>query len=98
MKTLSARKLTILLLTANGLKVKEVASKLSVSKSAIEKHLIEIRRHFDASNITNAVYKAVKAGAIIYACVSMIDTGEMRRNAKLARLRQESSVMTQEVC
>lgn len=78
--------------------VKESAIKLLISRSAVEKHLIDIRASFNAKNIVNAVYKASKAGVIIYACVSMIDTGEMRRNVRLARLRQSSYVIAQESC
>lgn len=96
MKALSARKVHILQLAAKGYTVKETASSLGVSRSAIEKHLIEIRLHFDAKNIASAVYKAVKTGVIIYACFSMVNTGEMRRNARIARVRQDSYIMSQE--
>lgn len=98
MNGLSQRKIDILKMAAHGMTVKESANELLISRSAVEKHLIDIRASFDARNIVNAVYKASKAGVIIYACVSMIDTGEMRRNAKLARVRQSAYVITQESC
>ena len=96
MKTLSQRKIHILQLAAKGLTVKDTAKLLGVSRSTIEKHLIEVREHFNAKNIANAVYNAAKAGVIVYACFSMVNTGEMRRNVRPTRLRQEACIMSQE--
>ena len=98
MKKLSNRKLHILQLAAGGFTVKETARLLKVSGSAVEKNLNDIRIYFNAKNITNAVFKAVKSGVIIYCCFSMVNTGDMRRNVRNSRLRQEQCIISQESC
>ncbi|NQW21966.1 MAG: response regulator transcription factor [SAR202 cluster bacterium] len=62
--TLSAREMSILVLVANGLRNKEIASQLCISDRTVKFHVNSIFQKLGASSRTEAVKNAVQQGLI----------------------------------
>lgn len=56
---------------ANGQRVKQVAASEGSSHSAVDKRISNIKRKLNAKTLSEAVYKAVKAGVI---CLLLVTT------------------------
>ncbi len=71
---MKARNLEILQLIANGFQLKNIAFKLNLSKSLIEKELILIREHLNAKTTAHAVKIAINKGLIVSLLVASVSS------------------------
>jgi two-component system, NarL family, response regulator DegU len=64
---LTDRHRQVLLLTAQGLRAREVAARLWLSESTVKQHLAEVRFRLRAPNTTRAVVIALMQGELLLA-------------------------------
>ncbi|RDL44657.1 hypothetical protein DN730_09740 [Marinomonas piezotolerans] len=77
---LSAHALEILAMTAQGLRSKQIANTVCRSVPTIHFHQDKARKHYDASNLTEAVAKAIALGDILF-CVEPVQIKTAYRRA-----------------
>ena len=62
----------ILLMKANGMLSKQIASELNIDRRTVEHHLNEARKDLDAKTTPQAVARAIKDGAILTSEILML--------------------------
>lgn len=84
MEALSKKEIEALRFTACGFSSKYIASKLYISKSAVDKRLISAKLKLGAKNLVNAIYIASKIGLLCLVAIQIND------DARRCQLRHQT--------
>ena len=82
---ITQRQTQALYIIASGYSLDECAEIMRISRSSVEKLLQKTKAKLEAKNLRNAVYKAAKAGIILWCCVAILDAEEVRRVNRCGR-------------
>lgn len=85
---LTAREKEVLQRLVGGLTINQTAKVMGVSRSTVEKLLSNAKSRTGIKTVVQLVYRAALAGLIVWCCVHIGDTDEMRRNVRLRRREQ----------
>ena len=87
---LTPKQLEALNHAAHGLHMKQVADRMGISMSTVDKHLAAARHRLHAKTLANAVYKAVKGGFLCLLIINstLSDDDVIRRSPRRSRREQ----------